>query len=382
MANPTLYSVGVGDFIAYQDGKLVAMGKFDTETNMEFTASYLDIRAGKRGKLVARYAHSSNATFSIIAANYSPEIYAASMGGGDPKDGGCLPMEESATMNVRNITLKYTPVSRGDIGAKVWIRYNGEFIGALTATGKTVAIPSSDDDTVGNSAAWSKIPNGASVCAVYMYTNAAASTVTMPAEVNPAIWHIWVDIDLVADKSGSGVVGRQVIEIPLAQLSPEQTINATMDGYSQSKVSGVMLADKSANTNACGGQGVYAYITTEIFDKQWYDDIFELVNDPDNMEIVGVGSATVKLLGLKNNGSFAFIGTDVYDGSSTSTTEDGKVHFVFDDGDSGATFNYTTGVVSVSPAVGSAKQATLTITVPGTSIKTYVLEIDIKPAQA
>lgn len=373
--NQTLYSVGVGDFIAYENGQLVAMGKFDTETNMEFTASYLDIRAGKRGKLVARYAHSSNATFSIVAANYSPVIYQATMGGTETQN-GCLPKEESKVMgggNQRTITLSETPVKRGDIPAKVWIRYNGEIYGALTADGNTVSIPAEDDDTIGSNASWSKIEDGSTVCAIYMYTNAAASTVVMPAEVKPAIWHIWVDIDLVADKSGSGIVGRQVIEIPLAQLSPEQTINATMDGYSQSKVTGVMLADKSNVANACGGEGVYAYIVTEIFDKKWYDDIFGLTNDPDDITLYKGTSTNVRLIGLQNGGKFTFIDSSLYDGG---TPTNGKVNFVFNAGTAtGTTFTQATGLIEAGQQVGTA---TLTVTVTGTDIPTYTLEINVE----
>lgn len=355
MANQTLYAVGVGDFIAYKGGQFYASGKFDTETNMEFTASYLDIRAGKRAKLVARYAHSSNATFSIIAANYAPEILKASMGG-ESITYGCVPKEESLTMATRTITLSETPKATGDIPATVWVNYNGNIIGSAIPTGKTVVL-----DSTG---AWADIPDNSTVCVTYVYQNLAAETITMPAEVNPDILHIFVDIDVCTDKAGSGIVGRQVIEIPLAQLNPEQTINATMDGYSQSRLTGVMLADKSNATNACGGNGVYAYITTEIDDAKWYDNVYALTNDVDDLTVGNDSTVAINLLGLQYGGKYKYLTSDFY----------GDLTFTFDAGTAvGTTFNSKTGVITTGSTDGTA---TLKVKVTGvTRIPEYTLEI-------
>lgn len=370
MANQTLYSVGVGDFIAYKGGNLFAIGKFDTETSMEFTASYLDIRGGKRGKLLARYAHSSNATFSIIAANYAPEIIAASMGGKALDEYGYVPCEESLEVKAgRTLTLSNEPKAVGDIPANVWIRVNGQTLSPITSeniSGTTVTIPSTQE--------YAGISIGDQVCAVYQYQNnaAKASTFAMPAEVEPAILHIFVDIDLVGDKSGSGVIGHQVVEIPLAQLNPEQTINATMDGYSQSKLTGVMLADKSASTNACGGQGVYAYITTVIDDANWYDDVYAIVNDTDDIELENGASASINLLGLQYGGKYMVIGSSYYS----------DLKFTFTEGNpSVATFDAETGIITANAS--NDGQATLKVEVKDSNgdvierIPAYTLEIDV-----
>lgn len=349
-----VYAVGVGDFIAYKNGEFAAMGKVNTETMMEFTASYLDIRAGKRGKLVARYAHSSNATFSIVAANYSPAILKASMGGQDISY-GYLPKEESLTMATRTLTLTETPKEVGDINSKVWIKYDGLFVGAISASSTTVVIPSTSP--------FNAIPDNATVCAIYNYQNINASTFTMPAEVQPEIWHIFIDIDLCSDKSGAGIIGRQVVEIPLAQLSPEQTINATMDGYSESKLAGVMLADMNG-VNACGGHGVYAYITTEIDNALWYDSVFGITNDIDNVELGISSTYALQLLALQYGGSYISLDSDYY----------GDLSFTFDEGTAtGTTFNDSTGVITSGSTAGTA---TLEISIPNkTAVPTYTLEI-------
>lgn len=366
MLNQTLYSVGVGDFIAYKGVQFYASGKFCTETNMEFTSNSTDLRAGKRAPMVCRYFHSSNATFSIVAANYAPEIMKASMGGQDVSY-GCVPQEESLTMATRTITLSNTPVATGDIPATVWIKNaKGQMLGALTATGNTVVIPSDG--------AYAGLADNSTVCATYIYKNLAAETFTIPAQVNPDILHIFVDIDLFTDKSGSGKVGRQVIEIPLAQLSPDQTINATMDGYSQSKLTGTMLADKSNATNACGDHGVYAYITTEITAANWYDNVYALTNDIDNIELANSASVGINLLGLQYGGNYMFISKDYYDGGDS--TKSGLIHFTFSAGTAtGTTFDATTGVITAGSTDGTA---TLQVSVNGvTSIPTYTLEIDV-----
>lgn len=349
-----VYAVGVGDFIAYKNGEFAAMGKVNTETMMEFTASYLDIRGGKRGKLVARYAHSSNATFSVIAANYSPTILKASMGGEDITY-GCVPQEDPLTMVTRTITLTKTPIAVGDIGADVWIKYDGLMIGKITASTTTVVIPAT--------APFNTIPDSSSVCAIYNYQNLAASTFTMPAEVAPEIWHFFIDIDLCSDKSGAGIIGREVVEIPLGQLNPEQTINAAMAGYSESKLSGVMLADTSG-VNACGGHGIYAYVTTEITNENWYDSVYSVGNDIDDVEIAKSATYAIQLFGLQYGNTYITLDPDYYD----------DLTFVFDAGTAvGSTFNDTTGVVTASTTAGTA---TLEVSVTNkTSIPTYTLEI-------
>lgn len=388
MANQTLYSVGVGDFIAYKGGNLFAIGKFDTETSMEFSASYLDIRAGKRGKLVARYAHSSNATFSIIAANYAPEILKAAMGGKDIDNYGYVPFEESISLTGRTFTIKNTPAKVGDIPANVWIRYNGTVYPPLAySTSKTFTLP--NDENYGN------IPDGAKVCVVYQYQNAAAvaskSTFTMPAEVEPAILHIFVNIDLVGDESGAGVIGHQIVEIPLAQLSPEQTINATMDGYSQSKLTGVMLADKGEN--ACGGQGVYAYITTVIDEAKWYENMYSITNDQDDLEIENGGTATLKLLSIQYGGKYGIVSTSVYDGingvavtnPANTPNSCGKVHFTFalnsTGGATGTTFDYSTGEITAGTTAGGGTIQVDVYNDDGAKVvQTYTLEFTVKSA--
>lgn len=392
MAKQTLYSVGVGDFIAYKGGQLFAIGKFDTETSMEFTASYLDIRGGKRGKLLARYAHSSNATFSIIAANYSPEILAGAMGGQKVNAYGYVPFEESKGMTGRTVALSHTPVKVGDIPANVWVKYNGvQYPSIAYTSGGTITIPPDGQ--------YADIPDGSTVCVVYQYQNAAAAantglsgTFSMPAEVEPAILHIFVDIDLVGDESGSGVIGHQIVEIPLAQLNPEQTINATMEGYSQSKLTGVMLADKGANTDACGGQGVYAYITTIINDAEWYDGIVGITNDQDDLDIENgaTATATLKLLMNRSDGTWGFVSPSAYDGISGSAVTDpdttpnsvGKVHFTFNKGDaSGASFNYETGVITAGTTAGTGTVLVDVYGANGTKvIPTYTLEFTVDEA--
>ncbi|MDD3397899.1 MAG: hypothetical protein PHR96_05120, partial [Clostridia bacterium] len=157
-----LYAVGVGNFIAYKGGEYAAMGKVNTETMFEFSASNLDIRGGKRAPMLLRYSHSSEATFSIISAAYNPNLWKASMGGAD-RDYANLPAEETVTMSTRTITLDKTPVAVGDIDAKVWIKYEGIMYGAIDASSTTVIIP--------NSGAFAAIPDDSIVCATYNYKN-------------------------------------------------------------------------------------------------------------------------------------------------------------------------------------------------------------------
>lgn len=348
-----LYAVGVGDFIAYKGSTYFGMGKVNTETMFEFSASNLDIRGGKRAPLLMRYSHSSEATFSIISAAYNPNLWKASMGGED-RNYANLPAEETVTMSTRTITLSKTPVAVGDIGSQVWVQYNGTMYGAIDASTTTVVVPSTG--------AFADIPDDAIVCVTYNYTNINATAITIPAELNPDILHIFISVDLATDKSGSGIIGRTVVEIPLAQLDPAQTFNATIDGYSESKITGIMLADR--NGAGCNSKGIYAYLNTEIFDQHWYDNVYRITNDLDDVEMAVSSTYTIQLVGLEIGGTFKILSTDYYD----------DLTFVFDAGTAiGSTFNDTTGIVTTSTTAGTA---TLTITCPSkTTIPVYTLEI-------
>lgn len=353
--NGTLYAVGVGDYIAYKGNKLASIGKANTETMFDFSAGNLDLRGGKRAPLLLRYSHSSEATFSIISAAFSPEIWKASTGG-EERDFALVPAEETIQMQNRTITLEKTPSVVGSIPANVWIKYNGAIYGAIEATSNTVEIP--------NSGAFTAIPDNATICAIYNYKNINASAITIPAEIQPDIWHIFIDVDLATDKSGSGIIGRTVIEIPLAQLDPAQTFNATIDGYTESKITGIMLADKTGA--GCNGKGVYAYINTEIFDQVWYDSVYALVNNLDNVEISQGKTYALSLLGLQPMGKYIAIDTDYYS----------DLTFTFNAGTAtGATFEESTGVITAGTTNG---QATLKVSVTNKpTIPTYTLEIDV-----
>lgn len=349
-----LYAVGVGDFIAYKGSQLAAVGKVNTETMFEFSASNLDIRGGKRAPLLLRYSHSSEATFSIISAAYNPNLWKATTGGED-RDFAMLPIEETVTMAGRVVTLSHTPVAVGSIDAKVWVKYKDSIVGEV--------IPNGNSITLESTGAWAVIPDNATLCVIYNYKNVNASAITIPAEIQPDIWHIFIDVDLATDKSGSGIVGRTVIEIPLAQLDPAQTFNATIDGYSESRITGIMLADKSGAAG-CSGKGVYAYMNTEIFDRNWYDDVYAIVNDLDNVELAPNGTYALHLLGLQAGGSYKVLDKDFY----------GDLTFTFAAGTAtGATFNQTTGVITAGSTAGTATLKVKVTDKP--AIAEYTLEI-------
>lgn len=349
-----LYAVGVGDFIAFKNGQFAAMGKACTETSFEVTASNLDIRGGKRAPMLYRYTHSSQPTFNIIAADYNPNIWKASMGGSDISYAN-LPKEETLTMAGRTLTLSETPVAVGDIPSNVWIKYQGRMYSPMAASSKTITIPSAGQYT--------SIPDNSTVCVIYNYKNINASGITIPANIQPDIWHIFIDVDLATDKSGAGIVGRTVVEIPLGQLDPNQTFNATMDGYSSSNVTGIMLADKTGI--GCSGAGVYAYLYTEIFSDKWYNSVVSIVNDPDDVEIETNATYAISLLGLQTGGTYIPLDKDYY----------GDLTFDFQAGTAtGSSFDDATGVITAGSQAGSA---TLKVTITNKPTVTYTMEVTI-----
>lgn len=362
--NGALYAVGVGNYIAYVGTQFHSMGKAMTETTFEVTSSALDIRAGKRAPLRCRYNHSTGLNINFISAEYNPDLWMAAFGStarGDSNGSitpyGNLPYEETITFVGGTATLTYTPIAVGEIPANVWLNKDGVRT-VVTPSGKTITAPEG----------WET----ATVCALYQYKSLKATSFSIPANIKPQILHVFLDVDLATDKSGSGIIGRSVIEIPLLQLDANQTFNAVMDGYTESKITGMALVDTSS-ASGCSGDGDYAFINTEIFDSNWYDNVYRITNDIDNVEVVQSGTYSLQLLALYNDGRYASLDSDFY-GSAT-----GQVKLTFTEGTAtGSTFNATTGVFTAGTTNGTS---TVEVEVVGVStIPTYTLEIEVVSA--
>ncbi|MCK9577125.1 MAG: hypothetical protein M0R51_14570, partial [Clostridia bacterium] len=108
----------------------------------------------------------------------------------------------------------------------------------------------------------------------------------------------------------------------------------------------------------------YAYINTEINNQNWYDNVYTIINDIDDVEMSTSSTYSTQLLGIEIGGTYKTLTTDYY----------ADLTFVFDAGTAvGTTFNDETGVITSSTTVGTA---TIVITcTEKDTIPAYTLEI-------
>ena len=257
------YAVGVADARLYADAQksvMVGYAKVLLDTTLTFATASTEIAGGKRNPLRYTYFHSPRVTGKITDATFNLAVIAKNSGG-TLSNGAIIPMDKSITLVGKTGTVAETPVGSEGGAAYCWYTYNGVQSRA-TFSGKTFTVDAS-------------IPDNAVVCASYSYTNSGVTKLTIPTNYIPATLYIELDQDVATEDDKAGIVGRNLFVIPSAQLTGNQTINMTADGYSEIPLEFNALAYTPYGATCTTGD-IYCYMIQEIFDQSWYDTAVDI----------------------------------------------------------------------------------------------------------
>jgi hypothetical protein len=282
------YAVGVADANIYADAQktvLVAFAKVLLDTSLTFATANTDIAGGKRNPLRYTYFHSARVTGKITDATFNLSVIAKNSGG-TLSNGAIVPYQEAITLVGKNGTVTNTPVGSEGGTAYCWYTYDGVQRRASFSS-KVFTVDAS-------------IPDNSVVCASYSYTNSGATQLTVPADYIPATLYIELDQDVATEKAGSGIVGKNIFVIPSAQLTGNQTINMTADGYSETALEFNALAYTPYGATCTTGD-VYCYIIQDIFDQTWYDTAIDITAFGVDTIVVG-DTAQLSVYQIKEGG--------------------------------------------------------------------------------
>ena len=256
------FLVSVGDVRGYdlstQD--LLFVGKTLIDSSLEATLGSTPIRGGKGNQLLNVYYHTGELKLAIQEAQWSLAFIAANAGQ-TIGTGGNIYAEETITLAAKSGTVAGTPlavITGGSIYG--WATLPSGIVEKVSFATKTFTC--------------SQAGNTDTVCIRYYCYNAAASQVTIPANMIPKQMRLEIDTELASSSSSTtSIIGRVQIIVPIAQATGAFTISTKADGVSTSTLNLMALRSVDASTAACTSSPVYAYIEEIIDTANWYDDV-------------------------------------------------------------------------------------------------------------
>lgn len=290
------FLIGVADVWLYADAQctsLIATAKTMTNNTIDVTNTSVDIQGGKGNKLLKRFFTSAMANVTLTDTRFNLGMMAANWGE-EVMSTFSTRKQEAVTLNGYKGTLTGTPVGVNGGSAIAYIEYNGE------VNQKSIIVGSNKEFTIDASYG---IPQNAKVCVSYFAVNADAKYVTIPAEIAPKVVYAVFEANLASNEAGEGIIGRATIIIPSLQLSGNQSISLTADGYSTQDLSGTALAFTPMDAdNPCANQDIYGYVIEEIYGNNWYDEVKALIVQDMN----AASGVSVPLVVYAFNGEYSF----------------------------------------------------------------------------
>lgn len=290
------YLIGVADVYLYANAQctsLIATAKTMTNNTVEVTNTAVDIQGGKGNKLQKRFFTSAMANVTLTDTRFDLGMMSANWGV-DVMSTFSTHKSEAVTLNGYNGTLTGIPVGVNGGSAVAYIEYNGEI------NQKSIVVGSNKTFTIDASYG---IPQNAKVCVSYFEMNANAQYITIPAQIAPKVVYAVLEADLASNEAGEGVIGRATIIIPSLQLSGNQSISLTADGYSTQDLSGTALAFTPTDANnPCANQDIYGWVVEEVYGSDWTEDVKALIVQDMNAS----ASQSVPLVVYAFNGTYSF----------------------------------------------------------------------------
>ena len=289
-----LFLPSVADFRMYDSNQnLLAVGKTLTESTLEMSVASADVRGGKGNPLQYVYYHTPELAITLTDAQFNLPFLALTMGS-SVVTGSDVWTEETVTLAGGGAgTVVGTPV---------------DFLGAVTKYGWALL----EDGTTqrvtftGSNFTVSGGTLGDVVCVKYVYTNAAAKEVTIPANVLPSNVILVLDALLASSDDSANVVGSIQFEIPRCQLSGNFTLSMTADGVSTTPLTARALSYTPVGATGCANADVFGYIKQIRLTANWYDDVIALAFAPAEIDLTHPDTFQTQVMAIPQFGS-AFV---------------------------------------------------------------------------
>lgn len=241
------------------DGTLLFVGKTLLDSSIETTLGSTDVRGGRGNQLQYVYYHTNEMNITISDAQWNLDFLAQTLGDTIVTSNNIF-QEETITLvaNAGSVTDTPLPLVSGG-SAYGWVTLPTGVVEKVTFSTKafTASQAGATDE----------------VCVRYYALDTAARSVTVDANVIPAIVHLVLEAQLNSSDSTTNQIGYVQIDIPNAALSGSFTISMTPDGVASTPLSARALATEDTSSAACDHIPYYATIKEIITAANWYDNV-------------------------------------------------------------------------------------------------------------
>ena len=239
----------------------------DSSITMDLTLE--DVRGGQGNKLLGRFAHTSTFSLTLTDALFNLEYLAASCGE-ELEKGGDVFMNESDVVSsgTGEIVLRATavPMRTGSPVYAYVVKAD-----ALDKNKRTRVAVTGENKITG-------LEPDTAYCVRYMYTNASADKLVIPADFIPGTYYCFLTANLYSGDATNASTGTRVgeitIKVPRFMLNGTQELSMTATGAATTSIEGMALA---SGGSGCEDQGIYAEIVQVMFDERWYTDAQGLI---------------------------------------------------------------------------------------------------------
>ena len=193
-----------------------------------------------------------------------------------------------------------------------------------------------------------------------MYTNGAANKIEISTNFIPNTYYCLLSGNLYSGDASNPKTGTKVgevlIKIPRYMLNGNQEIAMTATGAAQTSLEGNALA---SGGSGCEGNSIYAEIVEIKYDEHWYDDAKGLIIEDSLIEAAYADFSvpyTPVVYAWYDNAlpklvSNAILAAQESDLAQADTT---KLVFAIEAGTTGLNIDSSTGVITGTPAAGTA----------------------------
>lgn len=349
MANQ-VFLAGVANAEIFDGDELFASARTLVDSSISIGVTAEDIRGGQGAQLLGKYFHTTSFGLKMTDALFNIEYLAANVGAALEQSGDVFYNESKTTDATGALTLSKTAVA---------VRNGGAVFAYIKLASSTSDVRTKYVVTVGNTV--TGLTANTEYCVRYMY-NAQGTSIKVSAKFVPATLHVVLTAPLFSGDSNNPTTGTEVgsltIDVPRFLLSGAQDLSMSATGAAQTSFEGSALA---SGGSGCEGTSIYAIITQVMYDSRWFTGASGLVIEDNTVDVTVSGASALintapVVYAFYNTGSPKMINNTIIAAQegSLGATEKSSLVYTISAGATGLSINGTTGVITGTPAAGTA----------------------------
>ena len=292
-------SVGYVQFFDPSNNNLIVSAKTCTTTGINIGVTAEEARGGQGNPLIGKYYHDSSFGLNIEDQLFDLEYIALNCGGQITAGGDVMKSEQVVVGVDGVITVSEQPVAFGKTVVG-WVKKPNE------TDDKTVTVTFDENAKT----ALTPYTAGDTVCVSYFYNSDSARSFKVSSAFIPSVVHAIMKVPMFKAGVGgeidttSSEIGELIIDIPQLQLEGSQEFSLTASGIASSSLSGSALATFES-AESCSSNGYYAIITENIFNRDEFDNVKEIVVEESDIDLKVNETQPLSVLAIFNDNTLS-----------------------------------------------------------------------------